>query len=109
MPQPKIKIQYRKVTNSKLPIAKYYPRGYGGRNGKPEVITDVVIKVDPILKGKSKDGIRKQVLRHEMDEIAYRNRGYSLSEAHVKAHKNEPKILKGRNHKQIYNLIKGME
>ena len=85
----KIKVQYRKITNPHLCIAKYYPRGYGGR-GKPENITNVVIKLDPILKRSKNKKFIKPILKHETDEIQARNSGQSLRNAHRIAMKKEP-------------------
>ena len=89
----KIKVQYRKITNPNLSIAKYYPRGYGGR-GKPENITNVVIKLDPILKKRKNKKFIKPILKHETDEIRARNMGQSLKKAHRTASEKEPLWLK---------------
>jgi hypothetical protein len=91
--KPKIKVVYRKVTNPHLCIAKYYPRGYGGR-GKPENITDVIIKLDPILKKPQNKKFIKPILKHETDEIRARNKGQSLNKAHRTAMKKEPRWFK---------------
>lgn len=89
----KIKVQYRKITNPNLSIAKYYPRGYGGR-GKPEHITNVVIKLDPILKRYKNKKFIKPILKHETDEIEARNKGNSLKKAHKLAIDKEPAWFK---------------
>ena len=87
--KPKIKVVYRKVTNPKLPISQYWPRGYIDKN-KKEVIKSAVIKLDPILKKPNNKGLVKVILKHEADEISARNKGSTLKQAHKIAMKKEP-------------------
>lgn len=102
----KIKVQYRKVHNPNIAVASYHPRGYGGR-GKPEIITDVVIKLDPVLKKIKNRKLKKVILKHETDEIKARARGLPLSKAHQVAVNKEPKwfIKKYNTHQK---LLKGL-
>ena len=80
---------YRKVTNSKLPVAKYNLRGH--HKGKKVVVTGAVIKLDPILKKSQNKKMKKIILKHETDEIKVRAKGVSLKVAHQRAVDKEPK------------------
>ncbi len=104
--RPKIRVRYRKVTNPRLAVAKYYPRGTGGK-GKPEHITSAVIKLDPILKKRKNVRFRKVILRHETNEILARNRGKTIRQAHKVAVSKEPAwTRKLKTHKALQQALR---
>ena len=103
--KPKITIIARKKTNSSLPPAKYYPRGYG-KEGH-ERITNVVIKIDPVLNKSKNKNVKHAVLKHEIDEINARNSGATVKKAHRIAMSKEPSWF-SRKYRTFTQLQRGI-
>lgn len=103
-----IKIRYRKITNSSLPAAQYWPIGHVDKNGR-EHISSTTLKLDPILRKKQNRKLARIIVKHELNEIKARVHGHKLKEAHRIAESKEPAWFnrKYRTHTQLQKALRG--
>ncbi len=71
---------------------------------KTRKIVKIVVKKDPILKKYPK--IKKAIMQHELVEIKLRAKKYPKRDAHYYAEQLEPKLIRGKNLKQLWRMMK---
>lgn len=97
----KIKERYYKnrLSSNKSPV-KYQAWGHGST----DKIDEVLIFKDPRLKKRPE--LERAMMHHEETEIRLRSKGMSEPKAHKIAMSKEPKIIKGKSLKQMWEMIK---
>lgn len=102
-----IVVQYRKVTNPNLPVAKYHLHGHKDKKGN-KIVTGALVKVDPIIKDRGNSNLKRVILKHESDEIYSRAKGHGLRESHRLAESKEPSWFskKFRTHSQLQRILR---
>ena len=99
----KIKERYYRnplPTNVRHSPIKYQAWGHGST----DKIDEVLIFKDPRLKKHHK--LERAMMHHEETEIRLRSKGMSEPKAHKIAMSKEPKLIKGKSLKQMWEMIR---